>query len=384
MKGFMLSKFVESLEPSVTFAIDAKVKELQKQGIKVYNFNLGEPDFQTPYNVKSAALKAIAENKTKYTQVRGMPALLEAVCEKFKRDNNLIYYPDEVMVSNGAKQVLYLAVRTICRKGEEIIVLAPYWTSYPDMVRLAGGKPVIVKSNDFRLSAKDIKKAITRKTKAIMINSPNNPTSIVYTLEELQELAELVLKRNILVISDEIYEKFLYEGAEHFSLASLHPKLKDRVLTVNGVSKTYAMTGFRIGYCGGPAYIIEKMVNLQSHVSSNACSISQEASIEAILGDQWSIQEMVKKLDERRKFICAEFRNSGIDFIGSQGAYYVFFRVAAQFGSIYFCRMMLKDLQVALNPGETFGVPGWVRLSYTVELDDIKEGVRRIEECLKR
>ncbi len=378
MKKFTLSRFVESLEPSVTFGIDAKVKEMQKQGVKVYDLNLGEPDFQTPDKVKLAGIEAILGNKTRYTQVRGMPELLGALCEKFKKENNLIYRPQEVIVCNGAKQALYLAARAVCDMGQEIIILAPYWTSYPAMVRLSGGEPVVVRSYNFRISASDIKNAITSKTKAIMINSPNNPSGIVYALDELKTLAELVLKHKILIISDEIYEKFLYDGARHFSFASLDPKLKDYTLTINGVSKTYSMTGWRIGYCGGPAYIIEKMVDLQSHVSSNACSVSQVAATEAILGDQESVQKMVAEFDKRRQFVCRELENLGIEFIKPEGAYYVFFRVKPKFTSLSFCEKALEDFRVALNPGETFGAPGWVRLSYTVNLDDLKEGVKRI------
>lgn len=384
MKKNIFSKFIKSIEPSVTFMIDGKVKEMQRRGVKVYNFNLGEPDFPTSDNVKSAAIKGILENRTKYTPIKGMPEILGAISEKFRRDNDLIYAPSEIMVSNGAKQILYSAVRTICEMGNEIIVLAPYWVSYPAIVKLAGGKPVIVKTDDFRFSAKKIKKAITRKTKAIIINSPNNPTSIVWTREELKELAELVLKHKIFVISDEVYEKFLYENAKHYSFASHDSKLKDYTITVNAVSKTYCMTGWRIGYCGAPKYIVEKMIDLQSHLSSNACSISQVAAIEALLGDQEPIQKMVRELDERRRFVCNEFENLGIEFIKSEGAFYVFFRVEPKFSSLKFCEKMLQDFQVALNPGESFGTPGWVRLSYTVNFKDLKEGMNRIKTMFER
>lgn len=384
MKKNTLSKFVKSIEPSVTFMIDGKVKEMQGRGVKVYNFNLGEPDFQTPDNVKSAAIKAILGNRTKYTAVKGMPKLLEAISEKFKKDNNLIYASSEIMVSNGAKQILYLAVRTVCEIGDEIIVLAPYWVSYPTIVKLAGGKPVVVKTDDFRFSAKKIKKAITRKTKAIIINSPNNPTSVVWTHEELKELAGLVLKHKIFVISDEVYEKFLYDGTKHYSFASFDSKLKDYTITVNAVSKTYCMTGWRIGYCGAPKYIVDKMTDLQSHLSSNACSISQVAAIEAISDDQEPIKKMVREFDERRRFVCNEFEGSGIEFIKAEGAFYVFFKVEPKFSSLKFCEIMLKDFQVALNPGESFGAPGWVRLSYTVNLDDLEEGIKRIKTMFKR
>ncbi len=384
MKRIALAGLVKAIKPSPTFEIDSRVKELQGKGIKVYNLNLGEPDFPTPDNIKSAALRSILRNQTKYTNVRGLPKLLEAVCNKFKVDNGLVYKPNEVIVSNGAKQILYLTIRTICKIGDEIIILSPYWVSYPAIVRLAGGVPIIVRPENCRLSAKDIKKAVTRKTKAIIINSPNNPSSAVYTREELEELAGLALKHKFLVISDEIYEKFLYDGAQHFSFASLDKKLKNYTITVNGVSKTYNMTGFRIGYCGAPKYIVEKMVELQSHVSSSACSISQVASIEALIGAQESIQKMVQEFDLRRQFVCSEFRKFGVEFIKPEGAYYVFFRVEPYFDSMHFCRMSLKDFQVALNPGESFGTPGWIRLSYTVNSDDLKEAMLRIGIMLGR
>ncbi|MBI2450476.1 MAG: pyridoxal phosphate-dependent aminotransferase [Candidatus Nealsonbacteria bacterium] len=384
MPKFALSGAVRSIEPSPTFEIEAKVKEMQKNGAKVFNLNLGEPDFFTSDNVKSAALIAIVENKTRYTQVKGMPKLLEAVCEKFKSDNGLVYTPKEVIVSNGAKQILYLAIRTVCEVGDEVIVLAPYWVSYPEITKLAGGKPVIVKTDDFRFSAEAIRKAITRKTKAIVINSPNNPTSIVWTKDELEELGKLVMKYRILVISDEIYERFLFDGAKHFSFAAMAPKLKNYTITVNGVSKTYAMTGFRVGYAGGPAYIIEKMADLQSHVSSSICSISQEAAVEALSGGKELVNKMVREFDERRKLVCDDLRNLGVEFIKPEGAYYVFFKVEPHFDSMHFCEILLQDFKVALNPGESFGTPGWVRLSYTVNRDDLKEAMYRIGMMFRR
>ena len=384
MSKLVLSKAVRSIEPSPTFEIEAKVKEMQKNGVRVLNLNLGEPDFFTPDNVKSAAIIAVVENKTRYTQVKGVPKLLEAVCEKFKNDNNLIYTPKEVIVSNGAKQILYLTLRTICEVGDEVIVLAPYWVSYPEMTKLAGGKPVIVKTDNFRFSVRAVQKAITKKTKAIVINSPNNPTSLVWTREELEELGKLVLKYRILVISDEIYERFLFDGAKHFSFAAISPKLKDYTITVNGVSKTYAMTGFRIGYAGGPAYIIEKMADLQSHVSSSVCSISQEAATEALLGGKELVYKMVREFGERRKLVCDGLRNLGVEFIKPEGAYYVFFKVEPLFDSMHFCETLLHDFKVALKPGESFGTPGWVRLSYTVDRDDLKEAMFRIRTMFKR
>jgi len=381
MEKFKLSRAVESLEPSVTFEIDAKVKELQKKGVKVYNLNLGEPDFHTPDEVKTAAMEAIFRNETKYTAVQGTLELREAICGKFKRDNDLIYKPEEIIVSNGAKQALYLAVRTVCDVGDEIIILAPYWTSYPDIVRLAGGKPVIVRSEILRLlDVERVRKAITPKTKAIIVNSPNNPTGAVYNYHELFELGMVTCRHNILVISDEIYENFFYNSNNKpYSFASIDPGLRDRTLTINGVSKTYAMTGWRIGYCAGPEYIIKKMTSLQSHVSSSACSVSQAAAVKALLGDQALIREMVREFNMRKSFICGELLRAGIPHIQPEGAYYVFFRVEPKFNSIEFCRRMLDDFQVALNPGDTFGTPGWVRLSYTVGLDDIKEAMRRIK-----
>ena len=378
MREFVLSQFVNSIEPSATMAIDGKAKKLQAEGKKIYNFSAGEPDFPTPKNIKEAGIRAIQNNLTKYTPVRGMPKLLEVICQKLQRDNNLSYTPEEIIVGNGAKEVLYLAIRTICEIGDEIILPAPYWVSFSEQIKLVGGKPVIIKSNDFRLPIQQIKEVITKRTKAIIINSPNNPTGIVYSLAELESLAEIVLKNEILVITDEIYEKLLYDGAKHFSFASLKPELKDYTITINGVSKSYSMTGWRIGYGGAPKYIIQKMADLKSHLSTNACSISQVASIEALLGDQESIQEMITAYDERRRYICQEFRKQGIEFIKPQGAFYVFFKVSPKFDSLKFCERILEEFQVALVPGEAFGVSGWIRLSYAVNFDDLKEGIKRI------
>ncbi|PIX88592.1 MAG: aspartate aminotransferase [Candidatus Nealsonbacteria bacterium CG_4_10_14_3_um_filter_36_16] len=379
MRKFVLSQFVKSIDPSATMAINEKAKRLQAEEIKIYNFSAGEPDFPTPENIKEAGIDAIKNNFTKYTSVRGISKLLEAICQKLKKENNLNYTPEEIIVGNGAKEILYLSVRTVCEIGDEIIILAPHWGTFPEQVKLAGGKPVIVKTDDFRPSAKEIKKAITNRTKAIILNSPNNPSGIIYTLEELKELAEIVLENEILVITDEIYEKLLYDETKHYSFAALDPKLKDLTITVNGVSKTYSMTGWRIGYGAGPSYIIKKMADLKSHLSTNSCLISQMAALEALSGNQDSVKVMLSEYDRRRKYICQEFQTQGIEFIKPQGAFYVFFKVNPKFDSLEFCERMLEKFQVALVPGEAFGTPGWVRLSYAVELDDIKEGIKRIK-----
>lgn len=377
---FPLSKFVQGIHSSPTFLIDQEVKKLQTNKVKVYNLNLGEPDFPTPVKIKSAGVQAIISNQTKYTNVSGLPTLLSAISRKLKQDNRLNYTADEIIVTNGAKQAIYEAIRTICEIGDEIIILAPYWVSYPEIVKLAGGKPVIVRSRGFRLSAKDIEKVISKKTKAIIINSPNNPLGMVYSKEELLSLSKLVLKYKFLVITDEIYERFLYGDSRHVSFASLSPKLKDYTLTVNGVSKTYAMTGWRIGYCAGPKYIIEKMIALQSNLTSCASAVSQAAAVAAVSGSYKSTLKMTKEFDRRRKLVCKYLENFGINYVPTEGAYYIFFKVAPRFKSLPFCKKLLKSYNVALNPGESFGVPGWVRLSYTVPIGDIEESLKRIGE----
>lgn len=384
MKKFPISKAIQSIHSSPTFVIDSRVKELQKKGVKIYNLNLGEPDFPTPQNAKQAGIKAIRTNKTKYTDVRGTPKLLSAISKKMKRDNRLLYKPSEIIVSNGAKETLYLAIRTICEVGDEIIILAPYWVSYTEIVKLAGGKPIIVKTKDFRFARNAVEKAITKKTKAIIINSPNNPTGVAFSRKELTDLAQLVLKHKLLVVSDEIYEKFVYEGFRHISFASLNRNLKEYTLTINGVSKTYAMTGWRIGYCAGPRYIIEKMAALQSNLSSAPSSISQEAAIIALFGNQKSVRLMVHEFDKRRRLVYSSLVNSKIEFIKPEGAYYFFFKVKPRFDSMKFCQKMLDTYRVSLNPGESFGVPGWVRLSYTVPVNDLKEAMKRIVTMLKQ
>lgn len=383
MSNISLSSVISSIQSSPTFIIDNQVKELENKGIRVLNLNLGEPDFPTPKKIKNSAIAAIHGNQTKYTNVAGTWKLREVIALKFKRDNKLNYKPSEIIVTNGAKQALYEAIRTICNAGDEIIVLKPYWVSYPEIVRLAGGKPIFVESPDFRLSAKLIEKAITNKTKAIIINSPNNPTSIVFSLEELRALGKLILKKKIWLISDEIYEKFLYDGAKHFSFAALNPLLKNFTLTINGASKTYSMTGWRIGICAGPSYVINKMTALQSNLTSCASSISQAAAISAFSGSDKETRTMVREFDKRRKLVSDFFTKLGIKFIPSEGAYYVFFKVAPKFKSLDFCQKLLKKHYVALNPGESFGIPGWVRLSYTVPVKEVKESLEKIGQMFK-
>lgn len=383
MTKLRLSSVVGSIKSSPTFVIDNQVKELMKKGIRVLNLNLGEPDFPTPKNIKKSAISAIYKNQTKYTNVAGTWELREAISSKFKRDNKINYIPSEIIVTSGAKQALYEAVRTICNPGDEIIILKPYWVSYPEIVRLAGGKPIFVKSPDFRLSSKLIEKAITKKTKAIIINSPNNPTSIVFSKEELESLAKLIIRKKIWLISDEIYEKFLYDGTEFFSFASLDKRLKNYTLTINGASKTYCMTGWRIGVCAGPKDVIDKMIALQSNLTSCASSISQAAALSAFSGSDKETRIMIREFDKRRTLISNFFTKLGIKFIPSEGAYYVFFKVSPKFKSLDFCQKILSKHYVALNPGESFGTPGWVRLSYTVPLNEIKESLRRIAQMFK-
>ncbi|MBP8613848.1 MAG: pyridoxal phosphate-dependent aminotransferase, partial [Firmicutes bacterium] len=281
-----LSVRAKSIGASPTLALDAKTKALIKEGVDVISFGVGEPDFDTPDHIKEAAIEAIDAGFTKYTPASGIPELREAICSKFKKDNNLEYKPSQILVSCGAKHSIYNAVQVLCDDGDEVIVPAPYWVSYPEMVNLAGGKPVILPTSietGFKITAKQLEESLTPKTSLLILNTPSNPTGAIYTREELEEIADVCVKHNIAVISDEIYEKLIYEG-EHVSFASISPQVKDITITVNGVSKAYSMTGWRIGYAAGPGDVIEAMGNLQSHSTSNATSISQKAALAGLLG----------------------------------------------------------------------------------------------------
>lgn len=396
MAVFIAQKASE-ISPSSTLAIDAKFKSMKAKGIDVVGFGAGEPDFDTPAHIKEAAIKAINDGFTKYTPASGMPQLKEAVCRKFKKDNGLEYKPEQIVISNGAKHSLVNAFMAICDPGDEVIIPAPFWVSYPEMVKLADGVPVIINTteeNGFKFTMEDLEKAVTSRTRAIVLNSPSNPTGMVYTKDELQALAKFAVAHNIYVISDEIYEKLVYDGVEHVSIASFGEDIKDLTILVNGVSKTYAMTGWRIGFTASSAKIAKVMANMQSHATSNPNSMAQVATIAALDGPQDEVEVMKKAFVERRNYMVDRINSiEGLSCTKPQGAFYVMMNIKNILNKEYygkfisnsdeFADILLEKANVALVPGSGFGAEGYVRWSYATSMKNIIEGLNRIEKFLK-
>lgn len=393
----MLAKRVKKIKPSPTLALSARAKELKAKGINVISFSAGEPDFDTPANIKNAAIKAIEAGFTKYQPVSGTPELKKAIIEKLKRDNNLEYKPSEIVVSCGAKHSIYNVIQAVINPGDEVIIPSPYWVSYPDMVLLAGGKPVVVKGkeeNGFKVTPKDVAKKITSKTRMFILNSPSNPTGAVYTKEELEELGKLFAKKKILVLSDEIYEKLVYDGTKHYSIVALVPELRSHSVIVNGVSKAYSMTGWRIGYAAGPEEIMKACENIQSQSTSNPTSISMAAAVEALNGPQDEVEKMRAEFERRRNIIVDGLNKiKGISCLKPQGAFYVFPNVKELIGktikgrkvknSMDLSQIFLEEIHVAGVPGKEFGAEGYMRFSYATSAEQIEEGLRRIRELVE-
>ena len=393
----MLSNKALNISPSPTLAISAKAKQMKSEGIDVIGFGAGEPDFDTPEHIKRAAIKTMEEGFTKYTPAAGIPELKKAISNKLREDNGLDYSPNQIVISNGAKHSLDNVFASILNPGDEVIIPAPYWVSYPEMVKLNDGVPVFIETDssiNFKVTLDQLEKACTPKTKAVILNSPSNPTGQVYTLEELQMLAEFAVKQNIFVISDEVYEKIIYDDTEHISIASLSPEIKELSIVVNAVSKTYAMTGWRIGYAAAPQDIATAMGDIQSHLTSNPNSIAQKASLEAITGPQDCVEEMKKAFLERRDFMVRRIKEIPLlDCLTPKGSFYLFVEVKDVFGKSYqeqrindvddFARYLLEDFKVALVPGTGFGSPCCVRLSFATSMENIKKGLERIENFIK-
>jgi aspartate aminotransferase len=394
----VLSNRSKSLRPSPTLAINAKAKSMQAQGIQVISFGAGEPDFDTPENIKEAAKKALDEGFTKYTAVGGIDELKDAIIKKFQRDSGLSYKRSEIIVSCGGKHSFYNLAQAIFDQGDEVIIPAPYWVSYPPMVSLAGGSPVIVETtekNEFKIAPEDLKKALTPKTKALIINSPSNPTGSAYAKKELERIAEIAISKNFFVISDEIYEKIVYDGFEFISIASLSEEIKTKTIIVHGVAKTYAMTGWRIGYTAGPEEVIAAMNNIQSQSTSNPTSIAQKASVEALAGPQDEVGKMVSAFAQRRNYIVDRLNKMpGVSCYKPAGAFYVFPNFSSYYAKSYqgkkienstrLADFFLDVARVAVVPGVEFGADPFERLSYATSMEDIKEGLNRIEEALKK
>lgn len=386
-----LSHRIQSVKPSTTLAINAKVIELIKKGEDILRFGTGEPDFDTPQNIKDAAKRAIDEGFTKYTDATGIKELKEAVVQKLKRDNSIEAKVENTLITNGGKQALFNLFMSVIDPGDEVIIPSPYWLSYSDMVTLCEGKNVFVdtRSNHFKLTAEMVKPAITTKTKLLILNSPSNPTGMMIEREETEKIAELAIKHNFYLISDEVYEYFLYDGKKPFSVASLS-ELREKTFTVNAVSKTYSMTGWRIGYVTGPNEILKKMGDMQSHTTSNPCSIAQKAALEALTGDQSSIGIMAEEFRKRRDYVYKEMNQiPGFKLTQPEGAFYAFPDVSDCFNdgirnSFDFAEFLLEKAKVAVIPGGAFGKEGdhCIRFSYASSMKDIEEGLRRIKKVL--
>jgi aspartate aminotransferase len=393
----MLNQRAKGLSPSPTMAMDGRAKKLLSEGVDVVNLSVGEPDHDTPDTAKGGAIEAISANFTKYTPSAGIVELREAIAAKLKRENGVEYTADEIVVSNGAKQSLFNAFMVLLDPGDEVIIQAPYWVSYPEMVKIAGGVPVIVETDarsGFELDAKSLERALTKKTKVLTLSNPSNPTGIVYGREQLAALVGCALEHELTIISDEIYERLTYDGAQAVSVAALGPEFRERTVTVNGFSKAFAMTGWRLGYTASNKQLAKAMSELQSHSTSGASSITQKAGLAALLGSQASVARMREQFDERRHYAISRVRAiPGLELeIVPKGAFYVFPKVSALFGkriagrqisgSEDFCLALLEEARVAMVPGSAFGSPDHVRISYAASLESLREGFDRIERVL--
>ncbi len=387
-----VSRRVAGLSDALTLRINARYKELVAKGEDAVTFGTGEPDFDTPGPVREAAVKAIREGFTKYTPSSGMPALCEAVARKLERENGVAYAPSEVVITNGAKQALYEALHTLCEEGDEVLVPAPYWLSYPEMARAVGAVPVVVpcrEEDGWRLRAEAVARAGSKRARVLVLNSPNNPTGAVFEREDLQAVAEVCRERDLAVLSDEIYERMVYDGAVNTCFASLSPDARARTITVGGVSKTYAMTGWRIGFAAGPAGVMAALGSLQSHLTSNAASISQRAALEALTGDQSAVGTMVAEFDARRRLMVERLQAiPRARLVPPRGAFYVFLRTDPFYGkrgidgSAALCEALLEEEKVACIPGAAFGADTHVRLSYATSRANIDKGCERIGRFL--
>ncbi|VAX37161.1 Aspartate aminotransferase [hydrothermal vent metagenome] len=381
---FKVNQRIAQIVGSSTLAITARAKELKAKGCDVVNFAAGEPDFDTPESIKEAAIKAIESGFTKYTPSIGTLDLREAISKKFKKDNNLEYSPAQIAVSCGAKHSIYNIIQVLADQGDEVLIPAPYWVSYPEMVKLAGAIPKFIFTSAescFKITAQQLSESITDKTKVLLLNSPSNPTGMVYTKEELEAIAEVCVKNKIFVISDEIYEKLIYDMDQYVSIASLGKEIYDLTITVNGVSKAYSMTGWRIGYAAGAQEIMDYVKKLQDHSTSNPSSISQMAALQALSEADESIAAMRDEFKKRRALMMTALdKIDGISYIKPEGAFYLFVNFSKLGESLEVAKKILDEVNVALIPGEGFGAPGYMRLSFATSKERIEEGMSRIIE----
>lgn len=383
-----LTQRVSQVPASVTLAIAAQAKAMKAQGQDVCSFSAGEPDFDTPEHIKSAAKQALDQGKTKYGPAAGEPELRKAIAQKLGRENQITYEAENIIVTNGGKYSLFNMILALVEAGDEVIIPSPYWLSYPEMVKLAGGTPVIVPTsptNAYKITPEQLRQNITPKTKLFILNSPANPTGTVYTPEELAALAKVIVEEDILVVSDEIYEKILYDGAKHISIGSLNPEIKQRSFISNGFAKAYSMTGWRVGYLAGPVELIKAMTIIQGHSTSNVCTFAQHGAIAALNGPQDCLHEMLQAFTKRRETMFAaveaipEFSCPKPD-----GAFYLFVDISATgMKSLDFCRELLTEKQVATIPGVAFGADNCIRLSYATDLQSIEKGMQRLTDFVK-
>jgi len=397
MTNKVISKSVAGINPSATEETSFMANQLKRQGINVISFAQGEPDFDTPENIKEVAIAAIREGFTKYTDVPGILELRKAVVDKFKRENGIDYEPDQIIICNGGKQALYEIFRTICEEGDQILIPTPCYVSYAEQIKLTGAKPVFFKTkeeNNFRPTLEEVTENLTPRVKAFIINSPNNPTGFVFEKEQLKKIARLLVERGVYMITDEVYEHLIYDDRKHISVASLGEKEKKMSITVNSVSKTYAMTGWRVGYAAGPREIIKAMINLQGHATGNINSIAQKAVIEALNGTQESVGIMVIEYGKRREYMVNRLNEiEGIKCQYPDGAFYTFPNVTALYGKKYdgniiisdvdVAKFFLKQAHVAVVPGVAFNYSGYVRFVFAKSMEEIKEGLNRIERAIK-
>ncbi|MGQ9872052.1 pyridoxal phosphate-dependent aminotransferase [Leptodesmis sp.] len=383
-----LAARVGQLSPSLTLTIDAKAKAMKAEGQDVCNFSVGEPDFPTPDHICKATEAALEAGKTKYGPVAGEPKLRQAIAQKLQKDNNLCYAAENIIVTNGGKHSLYNLMMALINPGDEVIIPAPYWVSYPEMVKLAAGIPVIVQTDDvnqFKITPEQLQQAITPKTRLFVLNSPSNPTGVVYTPDEIRALAQVVVDNDIYVVSDEIYEKLLYDGATHLSIGAVSPEAFDRTIVSSGFAKAYSMTGWRIGYLAGPVDLIKACSTIQGHSTSNVCTFAQYGAIAGLEGPQDCIQEMLSAFAERRQFMLDAINSiPGLSCVKPDGAFYLMPNIQKTgMNSLDFCQALLEEYQVVMVPGIAFGADGFVRISYAADLKTIEKGMERLDKFVR-
>ncbi len=385
---YKISQRAASLSPSLTLAVDSKAKQLKAEGQDVVGFGAGEPDFDTPQHIKDAAAKALAEGFTKYTPSSGIPELRQAIADKFKRDNGLSYKPSQVIVSCGGKHSCYNVILATCAEGDEVIIPSPYWLSYPEMVKLAGATPVILPTTDtteFKVTVEQLRSAITSRTRLFILNSPSNPTGSLYTREEIKALGDVCVEKGVLIMSDEIYEKLVYDGAEHVSVASFSQKHYEHTIVVHGFAKAYSMTGWRLGYLAAPEPIAKAIDAIQSHSTSNPCSFAQKGAVAALTGPQDHLKSWLAEYAKRRSYAHQRLNSiPGISCVNAKGAFYLFPNISRlDLKSSDFCARLLEQEKVAAVPGVAFGADDYLRISYATSMANIEKGLDRIERFAK-